>query len=192
MTNLVNEKGLTLTELMVVLSIIVITAAIAIPMYISDLPRQRTKAVAQGLLADLRMARGRAVANNQSYLICFDGSTATPGYTLRPETGAVMDCKAGTVQKTVDFSRDYSGVQFNVGNSSQPCPGVLNSDVVNFLLNTARFNRLGSSVDGNNSFLDGSVTVTNIKDPNLQAYCLEVEGSTGRVRIYKWDDAQWK
>jgi len=191
MTNLSNQKGLTLTELMVVLSIIVITAAIAIPMYVSDLPRQRTKAAAQGLLADLRNARGRAVANNAFYLICFDASSES--YTLRqePSGGVAFDC-TGKVVKTVDLKTDYYGVEFNVGSSSQPCPGVADVDVINFTKDTVRFNRLGSSVDGNNAFRDGSVTVTNIKDPNLQAYCAEVEGSTGRVRLYKWDDAQWK
>lgn len=190
MSNRMNEKGVTLTELMVVLGIIAITAAIAIPMYISDLPRQRTKAAAQGLLSDLRLARGRAVANNQPYLICFNETTNT-SYTLRQEGATPLNC-TGTINKTVDFTMNHPGVQFNIGNSTTPCTGVSAIDPVNFVNGTARFNRLGSSVDGNNSFWDGAVYVANTRDPNLQAYCVQVEGSTGRAKLWKWDNGGWK
>ncbi|MBI3810902.1 MAG: prepilin-type N-terminal cleavage/methylation domain-containing protein [Nitrospirae bacterium] len=190
MTNLATEKGLTLVELMVVLSIIIITAAIAIPMYISDLPRQKANAVAQGLLGDLRMARAKAVANNASYLLCFN--QAGESYTLRPETGAVMDCSAGTAEKTVDFTQNYNGVQFSIGPADQVCIGATSTDPINFVKNTARFNRLGSSVDGDNNFWSGAVYVMNIYDSKQQVYCAQVEGSSGRTRLYKWDKGQWK
>lgn len=190
MSNRMNEKGVTLTELMVVLAIIAITAAIAIPMYISDLPRQKTKAAAQGLLSDLRLARGRAVANNQPYLICFDSTTS---YKLGAEIlGSTMDCNAIQVAKTVDFTKSHNGVQFSVGISSKPCTGAATLDAIDFLNDTARFNRLGSSVDGGNSFRPGAVYVTNTKDSKQQVYCVQAEGSTGRAKLYKWDQGNWK
>ena len=185
-----NEKGMTLTELMVVLAIIVITAAIAIPMYVSDLPRQKTKSAAQGLLGDLRLARGRAVANNQAYLICFDETNNR--YTLRQEpVGLAFNC-TGTIEKTVDFVKSHNGVAFSVGESATPCTGSATLEAVNFVNNTARFNRLGSSVDGNNGFFNGAVYVTNAKDPRKQVFCVQVEGSTGRSKLWKWQDGSWQ
>jgi prepilin-type N-terminal cleavage/methylation domain-containing protein len=191
MTKRMSEKGMTLTELMVVLSIIIITSAIAIPMYISDLPRQKAKAVAQGLLGDLRTARAKAVANNASYLVCFN--QAGQSYTLRPEIDpAIMDCTAAPAEKTVDFKQNFNGVQFNIGPADQVCTGASSTDPVDFVLNTARFNRLGSSVDGGNNFWSGAVYVMNINDSKQQVYCAQVEGSSGRAKLYKWDNAQWK
>ncbi len=189
-----NTKGMSLTELMVVLAIVAITAAIAIPMYISDLPRQKAKAAAQGVMMDLRLARAKAVAGNQVYLVCFDSTTS---YKLGTETlGSTMDCGAITVEKTVDFTKSYKGVQFGVGNSgSNVCEGATNTNAIYFPSNTARFNNRGSSVDGSNAFWGGgAVYLTNTQDSRQQTYCVQVDGTTGRAKLWRWDtgDLTWK
>jgi len=189
--NLRDIKGVTLTELMIVLSIIAITAAIVIPMYTADLPRQKAKAAAQQMLTDLRLARARAVANNQAYLICFN----TDGYTLTPQAGGPTDCDAAAanLRKTVDFIKSFSGVKFQVGTIGGACPGMTTTQAIAFPSEVARFTRLGSSVDGSDNSVDGVVYLTNTQDPKQQTYCVQVEGTTGRAKLYRWDTADgWK
>ncbi|MEK6683277.1 MAG: GspH/FimT family pseudopilin [Nitrospirota bacterium] len=184
MTNLTNKKGVTLTELMVVLAIVMITAAIAIPAYVSDLPRQRAKAAAQGMHADLRLARSRAVANNTPYLVCFTSTS----YQLV----SAANCQAAgvtTIDKTVDFEKDYKGVRFGVGGSTGACKETTSHEPIYFPGGSmARFDIRGSSVDGNGTFYPGGVVyLTNTLDPNQSAYCVQVEGTTGRAKLYRWN-----
>lgn len=183
--NLISTRGLTLTELMIVLAIIIITAAIAIPTYIAELPRQRLKAVAQGMLADLRLARARAVANNQPYLLCFDSTTT---YKLASGSLSTTNCTPLAPEKTVDFKKNYKGVQFGVGNTTLACPDMASMIPINFVNDIARFNNRGSSVDGSGALLlNGGVYLTNTQDPNRGTYCVHVEGTTGRAKLYRWD-----
>ena len=195
-----NIKGLTITELMIVLAIVMITAGISIPMYISDIPRQRVKAAAQQMMTDLRLARARAVANNQAYLVCFGSDTT---YKMAPEINDdATDCDtAETIAiwkvqvKAVDYVKTHSGVQFGIGNSgSNPCMGQTTSpsSAVEFSSKIARFDKRGSSVDGSGALYSGAVYLTNPRDSKNRTYCVQVEASTGRAKLYKWDQGAWQ
>ena len=193
LANTLNTKGLTLVELMIVVSIILIISAIAIPSYISDLPRQRLKGAAINLLTDMRMARARAVASNQNYLVCFD--TALPGYTLVLED-ASMDCTPATpanVEKTVNFKSDYGGVTFGRGNSTVCGNFAGANEDITFTAKTARFDRNGSAINGaaNPAITPGLVYLTNPRDTPDRAFCVDVQGTTGRAKLHKWD-GEWK
>lgn len=187
-----NNKGLTLNELMIVLAIIAITAAVAVPMYVSDLPRQKAKAAAQSLLTDLRVARARAVANNQGYLVCFDSSTTYKLASGGTNTTSCASLPAGQIDKAVDFRTNHDGVQFAVGTIGGACPGANTTNPISFVNNIARFSKRGSSVDGSNTFYSGVVYLTNIRDSKQSTYCIDVEGTTGRAKLYAWAKGAWK
>ena len=192
--NTLNTKGVTLIELMVVVAIILIITAIAIPMYISDIPRQRLKGAARNLLTDMRMARARAVASNQHFLVCFDNTSPGIGYTLVLEGATPMDCvnvPAGNVEKTVSFDINYSGVVFGKGNSTV-CGGFSGTDeAITFTAAKARFNRNGSAVNSTETVGSGLVYLTNTRDTPDRAFCVHVEGTTGRAQLHRWDK-EWK
>lgn len=59
-----NKKGFTLIEITVTLAILGIISAIAIPSYVSWLPKNRLQTSARNIYDDLNMARSRAVRTN--------------------------------------------------------------------------------------------------------------------------------
>ncbi len=179
-----DQQGVTLTELVVALAIVMITAAIGIPMYVSNIPHQRLKAAGQDLITNLRLARGKAVATNQPYLVCFD--TSTQSYRLAPEAGAVLACNS--VEKTIGLNDSYAGVAFGVGSIGTPCPEALSTNPIGFPGNAARFSSRGASVDNSSAIVtSAAVYLTNTRDPQRETYCVQVEGTTGRSRLWRWD-----
>jgi prepilin-type N-terminal cleavage/methylation domain-containing protein len=185
-----DNRGVTLNELMIVLAIIAITSAIMLPMYIANLPGMRLEGASRDMLVDLPLARSLAVANNTAFLVCFDTATS---YTIAREDGDPTDCSQ--VEKAVDLTLDYTGVEIGVGAVGSACPDAPSVDPVSFPGGVARFGARGTSTDGaGNIFTQAAVYLTNTTDSDEETYCIQVEGTTGRGRLYKWDPgtAQWR
>jgi len=70
-----NQKGFTLTELMVAVSIVVILAAVGVGTFVSSLPRYHLNATARDLVSNMRMARQLAATQNATYSIQFLSTT---------------------------------------------------------------------------------------------------------------------
>lgn len=68
-------KGFTLIELMVVIAMIGIIVAIALPRLDPFLPRRRLKSAARLLSGTITMAYGEAIAKNKTYRLYMDPST---------------------------------------------------------------------------------------------------------------------
>ena len=66
------ESGFTLMELMVTIAIIVIMASIAVPSYLSWLPKQRLRAAVTDLVAEIQIAKLSAIRENRNWAIVFD------------------------------------------------------------------------------------------------------------------------
>lgn len=86
----IDNRGFTLTELMVVVVIAGVMATIAIPSYISYLPHLRLNAATRDLISDLRLARQLAVSKNTPYTVDFVSSKR-------------YQITGGTTVKTVDL-----------------------------------------------------------------------------------------
>lgn len=71
-----DQKGLTLPELMITISIVAILAMIGIASFSNSLPRYRLNATARDLLSDMRMARQQAATENRQYAIQFLTTTS--------------------------------------------------------------------------------------------------------------------
>ncbi len=97
----------TLVELTVVLSLIAIVSAVAIPRYWSSIARYRVDLAARRVAADLSLAQTRARTTGQFRNVVFAASNAA--YALPEETSF----NTNTGSQTVDLSADPYYVSFN-------------------------------------------------------------------------------
>ena len=78
-TGLDNERGFTLVEVLVVVGIVGIMGAIAIPNFLSWRENKSLQSAARDMYAGFRKAQVAAVKNNRNAAVSFDGTT---GYTV--------------------------------------------------------------------------------------------------------------
>jgi prepilin-type N-terminal cleavage/methylation domain-containing protein len=117
------ESGFTLMELMVTIAIILIMASLAVPSFLSWLPRQRLRGAVTDLVADIQSTKLRAIRENRTWAIVFN--TATDRYYVCSDDGVnnTWDGPVGnggddTSVKTVRLSRVGSGVRFIIDGPS--------------------------------------------------------------------------
>jgi len=73
------NSGFTLLELMIVIAIIGITSAIAVPNFISWLPKNRMKSAARDIYSTIQSARIRAVKEGRRVVVDFNTGTGAAG-----------------------------------------------------------------------------------------------------------------
>jgi prepilin-type N-terminal cleavage/methylation domain-containing protein len=100
-----NQNGVTLTELMVVLAIISVGAAIAVPTYVNYLPLLKLRSATRELISDLRYTRQLAVTTNTRHRLVFTSDTV---YQVQQDTSA--NWSSSTVVKTVNMAEVFGGV----------------------------------------------------------------------------------
>jgi type II secretion system protein H len=100
-----NERGITLTELMVVLAIIAVGAAIAVPTFVNIQPQAKVHAATRELISDLRYTRQLAVTANTRHRIVFTSSST---YQVQRDTS--NSWTSYEMVKTVDLTQIASGV----------------------------------------------------------------------------------
>ena len=109
-----NRSGFTLIEVMVVIAIIGIAAAIAVPNILAWLPNMRLKTAARDLYSNMQKAKVEAVKRNQNVVIDINAVTCSgpPGNVPSPGGGykVFIDDGTGTGGTTGD----------NIQNGSEP------------------------------------------------------------------------
>jgi type II secretory pathway pseudopilin PulG len=88
-----HSDGYTLTELLVLVGIIGIVLGTGVPSFLSVLPSLRLSSAARQVATDLQLARMRAIAQNTSYTVTFDVSTAS--YTFGSDSRNLLDLFPG-------------------------------------------------------------------------------------------------
>ena len=168
------NKGFTLIELLVVIAIIAITAAIAVPGFISYMPRMRLKSLSRDILSDMQYARVQAIRSNAAWQLKFD--TGAPGY-------EVLDNDLNVV-KTV-YLADYKGIDFGSNNTNVPAAGFTDpppTDGIDYTGGAVPFRSNGTAEAG----------VVYLKNGKGDSMAVGTSSAAGRVKAWYDFGGGWK
>jgi len=167
-------------ELLVVIVIMAVMAAIAIPAFVVWLPNYRLKSAARDLYSNFQLTKLGAIKQNKSWAIVFD-QTVDPGeYRIVSDWGG-----ANSVEKTVSFVQ-YEGVDFGNGNvnitATTPPAAYPAGDDIHYGVNDAVVFNSRGTCNGGYVYLDNKKNTT---------YGVGTMTS-GVILLRKWSGTAWK
>ena len=158
-----NSQGVTLTELMIVISVVGIFTAIAVPSFTGMAVRHEMGGASRDVMATLRKARMIAVKENTDVVVSFD--------TLKNSYAVFVDDGAGSVDGNLNGILDSAGNFTCEGNERMIVSGRMPRHVIitaaNFGTSATlggnpdafRFDRRGFPLDKDGNFSGGTVTL---------------------------------
>ena len=171
------KDGFTMVELIIVIAVIGIMAAIAAPNFLSWLPQYRLQRAARDLYSNLYLAKISAIKNNTSWAIVFNVSTGM--YEVCSGKGPDNSWRGtdNDVVKKVVLGDYGSNITFGNGSATKPVATTFGNGVTYSSPNdVAVLNSRGTS----NS---GYVYLTN----STNIACLAVgSSSSGVVKFIEW------
>ena len=115
-----NDSGFSLIEAIIVITIISILTAIAVPGFMAWVPKYRVRDAAQDLYSNVQWAKMQAIKQNKTWAIVFDA--AADKYYVCSDRGAVSSPTPllsdwtsigdNTIERTVTLADYGSGVKF--------------------------------------------------------------------------------
>ncbi len=161
------KKGFTLVELLVVVSIIGITSAVAAPSVAAWIQNYRAKTVARQLMTDMQFARMSAVASKFPCRVNLN--TATNQYLIEQQDAAFNWNQVGIARQLSNANSPYYAQGVTLGMGEVPAP------VQNWW--TVTFDTLGVP-----HFVSGNVDTATIKQGAVAAWNVQVS-PTGAITI---------
>lgn len=177
-----SERGFSLVELTVVIGITSVVAGIAAFQIGAAQPSIRGDGAMRIVMSNLNMARERSITERRNFIVEF----IEPNQ-IRLER---QEVPAGTtVLSTVPLE---GGVRFYVFDQLPDTPEAFGKDAaIDFgSADTILFSTDGTLINQSGSPANGTVFL-GIPGQLRSARAVTVLGSTGRVRVYKWDGARW-
>jgi len=179
------ESGFTMTELVVVIAIIGVTLAIAIPSFLSYRPTMRIKGAARDITTILQWSRMKAVSENNRMEIQF--SPANKTYTVFDDNNSDGDVSTDTAIRTSTLPDDISfGIGTTVTKKASTNIGPAHTDCLTFNVDSCNTDD-STSFSSNGTANNGTIYLVNTKD---ECFAVIVD-SQGRVRIRKWAGSDW-
>ena len=108
------QSGFTLIEMMIVIAILGIFAGIAIPNYLSYMPKHRLNGAARQVMGDLMAARMQAVSQNNEFKVFFLNNHE---YRTLDDDDNDGNADTGEWAETKDIHPEYHDVTFSATNN---------------------------------------------------------------------------
>jgi len=105
------RNGFSLVELMIVLTIVGILAAIATPSYQTFMAHRRLNGAARQIMSHLMLARQRAVTQNHQCKVFFDAGTHS--YTILNDSDNDGTADTGERTEVKDIRQNYDDISFS-------------------------------------------------------------------------------
>lgn len=106
-----SNKGVTLIELLIALSIVIIIAGYSSMSFSSYLERQRLKAAGETIFADLRLAQSEAIKRNKTVFVDFE--TYAGGWCYGINVGKECSCSTNNDCQIDNVTKVNSSEKFN-------------------------------------------------------------------------------
>lgn len=191
-------KGLTIIELIVVMSILAVMVLIAIPNIGRWLPRYRLRSAVRDVASAMQLARLGAIKDNREWAIQFD----TNGQTYRVLSDDGADAAWGTADdvgykgdvnpwsQSTRRLADYRNVNFGDNGYGSWFDGSGVGDGVTFVNNRVEFNPDGTA--GPDLF-NGIVGSAYLRNNRGGAACARIRfTATGAIEVVYWDGDSWE
>jgi len=206
-----DESGHSLIELLIVLAIVTILSAIAIPQMVSQRRLLRSTAMPREIATQLRFARQLAMSNRQAYTFQYeDTSTKKEIKVLGPVTvgGAALSSSApgcpttlpSTAVSTVGLDQGglpISEISYGIPTSSElpsGAPSIPTGALSDGVSKTAlasnkiciTFQPDGRVIDSTGTLVDRALYFYNNNAAQATASAISVLGSSGRVKMWRY------
>ena len=109
-----SHKGFTLVELMIVIAVMGIMAAIAVPNYRTYMAQRRLNGAARQVMSDLMAARMKAVSQNNEFKVFF---LANNQYKILDDNNNNGTEDTGESSQTKDIQTEYYDVTLSANNN---------------------------------------------------------------------------
>jgi type IV fimbrial biogenesis protein FimT len=168
------NKGLTLVEVIIVIVIIGILAALSVPAIKSWLPNQQLRSAANELYSNLQWAKLNAIRKNETWSITFDAANLQ--YRITDGSGATV--------RTASLSGYRGGVDFGFGDATIQIGGDVaeESNPVTYVNDFAEFDSRGMA---------SSVGYVYLKNDQNRAYAIG-NNISGFVMLRRWRGGAWQ
>jgi type II secretory pathway pseudopilin PulG len=182
------DRGITLLELVFVVSVTVVLAGVAVPLTGDALDEARTGAAARYLAGQIVSSRMDAVNRSRCVALRFEAST--PDYRVARYVdgngNGVRTAEVGRIDPIDGVPKrigdDFPNVRFGLGEGLPDVDGVRGTGTDGVRIGSARI--LTMSPDGT------ATSGTLYLEGRRAQYAVRVLGATGRTRVLKYDSGQ--
>lgn len=193
-------NGFSMVEMLIVVTMIVVMSALAVPQLIAERRLSRSIGVTREILSQLRQARQLAMSQRQSITFQYDNTTkqisiidhesnlgpvlfADPSY---PNTaGRIVISRTPLATGGLDSSEILIGIPPTLP-TAPLADGISMTPLTNSQLNVT-FQPDGSVIDLNGNPTGTALFLYNSRAARGTASAISVVGATGRVKIWRYD-----